>query len=128
MSIAALLLLLVYLALVAILTPREINFLRGVPQPQRGVFIAQDVLLQVCILLVLVPAIMFPRFTTQQGAYLALVLIIAGFTLLWITLVWMLVARQRYVHQLLRDATRESREQLARLGSQLKENQEENGE
>lgn len=128
MSIAALLLLLVYVALVAILTPRELSFLSGVPQPPRGTFIAQDVLLQVCILLVLVPAVLFPRFASQQAAYIALIVIIVGFTLLWITVIWMVVARQRYIHQILRDATQESREQLAKLSSQLIENQEENGE
>jgi hypothetical protein len=128
MSIAALLMLLVYVAVAAILTPRELTFLSSVAQPQRGFFIAQDVILQVCILLVLVPAVLYPRFVSQPAAYIALIVIIVGFTLLWITIVWMVVGRQRYIHQILREATRESREQLARLSSQLNKEQEENGE
>ena len=40
------------------------------------------------------PAVVYPRLDTRQEAFIALIVIIAGFTLLWITAVWMIVARQ----------------------------------
>lgn len=128
LPIAASLLLLIYLAALAVLAPREINFISGVPRPQRTTFIAQDVLLQLCILMVLVPALLLPSLNSLSTARLALIVVITGFGLLWLTVIWMVFARQRYIHQLLRDATRDSREHLDQLRSQLDQQQEDNRE
>jgi hypothetical protein len=128
LQIASSLLLLIYLGALAILAPRELNFLSGVPREQRAAFIAQDLILQLCILMVLVPSLMLTGLDSMESTRLALIVVVTGFGLLWLTIIWMVYARQRYVHQLLRDATRESREQLERLKSQLEQNREENGE
>jgi len=128
LPIAASLLLAIYLAALAVLAPRELSFINGVPRPQRASFIVQDVLLQLCILMVLVPALLLPGLGSLGATRLALAVIIAGFGLLWLTVIWMMLARQRYIHQLLRDATRDSRKQLERLKSELDRQQEENGD
>jgi type VI protein secretion system component VasK len=128
LPIAASLLLAIYLAALAVLAPRELSFINSLPRAQRASFIVQDVLLQLCIFMVLVPALMLPGLGSLVATRFALAVIIAGFGLLWLTVIWMMLARQRYVHQLLRDATRESREQLEKLKSKLEHHQEDNGE
>jgi hypothetical protein len=128
LPIASSLLLLIYLAALAILAPRELSFISSIPRGQRAAFIAQDVILQLCILMVLVPSLLLTRLDSLSSTRLALITVVTGFALLWLTVIWMVYARQRYVHQLLRDATRESREHLEQLKSKLEENQEENGD
>jgi hypothetical protein len=128
LPIASSLLLLIYLAALAILAPRELSFISSISRGQRAAFIAQDVILQLCILMVLVPSLLLTRLDSLSSTRLALITVVTGFALLWLTVIWMVYARQRYVHQLLRDATRESREHLEQLKSKLEENQEENGD
>jgi hypothetical protein len=128
LPIASSLLLLIYLAALAILAPRELSFINSIPRGRRAAFIAQDVILQLCILMVLVPSLLLTRLDSLSSTRLALITVVTGFALLWLTVIWMVYARQRYVHQLLRDATRESREHLEQLKSKLEQYQEENGD
>jgi len=128
LPLAASLLLLIYLAALAILAPRELSFLSSVPRAQRAAFIAQDIILQLCILMVLVPSLLLAGLDSLASTRLALIVVVSGFALLWLTVIWMAYARQRYVHQLLRDATQESREHLEQIKSKLEQKQEENGE
>jgi hypothetical protein len=108
--IAASVLLAAYLATAAILLPREMSFLAGVPQPQRGKFIAMDVVIQLCVLAVLLPSIVLERLNL-----VALIVVVAGFTVLWI--VAAINARSRYIYtnKILKDSMQETRKQLERL-------------
>lgn len=119
MQPVALIFLVLYLAAVAILTPRELVFLREAPPPRRSWFIVQDVLLQISIMAVLVPCA-----STAELTLTRIVIVVGGFTVLWIVTVWMVVARQQYVHHLLREARREGERQLRSLSEQLKDEQE----
>ena len=119
MQQVALVLLVLYLAAAVVLLPRELVFLREVAQPRRSWFIVQDALLQLSILAVLVPSASAPRLDLTR-----MVIVLAGFTLLWIVAIWMSLARQTYVHHLLREARRESEQQLQRVKQKLEDERE----
>ncbi len=108
--IAASVLLAVYLATAAILLPREMNFLASVSQPQRGKFIAMDVVIQLCVLAVLLPSIILERLTLAS-----LYTIVAGFTVLWIVAAINVRSRYIYTNKILKDSMLETRKQLERL-------------
>jgi hypothetical protein len=118
MQPAAMLLLVLYLAAVLILLPRELAFLRDVKSIRRWWFIVQDVLLQASILLVLVPCAISKQLDIGRITVVA-----TGFLMLWVVAVWMIVARQRYVHQMLRAVRDESDRQIKELhrSTKLKE-------
>lgn len=119
MQQVALLLLVFYLASAAILLPREAAFLRAVEQPRRTSFVVQDVLLQLSILAVLVPCASAAELDLAR-----VTIVLAGFTLLWIVAIWMVWARQSYVQHLLREARRDSEQQLKRIKQQLQDQRE----
>lgn len=118
MQPAAMLLLVLYLAAVLILLPRELAFLRDVKSIQRLWFIVQDVLLQVSILLVLVPCAISKQLDIGKITVVA-----TGFVVLWVVAIWMITARQRYVHQMLKAMRDESERQIKELhrSTKLKE-------
>jgi len=119
MQQVALVLLVLYLAAAVVLLPRELAFLREVAQPRRTWFLVQDLLLQLSILAVLVPSASAAELDLRR-----MVVVLAGFTLLWIVAIWMSLARQSYVHHLLREARRESEQQLQRIKEQLEDERE----
>jgi hypothetical protein len=99
MQLAALALLMLYLAAAGMLLPREIAFLREVEPLPRVQFIVIDVLLQIGILTVLLPCA-----TQPQLSLTAVVVVLSGFALLWVVAIWMVFARRRYVYRLLTGA------------------------
>jgi hypothetical protein len=93
MQLAAGVMLVVYIAAVFILLPRELRFLRSTEPEYRGRFIFLDFLLQFCILLVLVPCILSPQLNRKS-----MMMILSGFTGLWLTVG--AIAYLRYVYTL----------------------------
>lgn len=119
MQQVALVLLVLYFAAAAVLLPRELVFLREVELPRRNWFLVQDLMLQLSILAVLVPSASAPQLDLTR-----MVIVLAGFTMLWIVAIWMSLARQSYVHHLLREARRESEQQLQRVRQKLEDERE----
>jgi len=118
MQPAAWVLLAVYGAVALVLLPRELQFLASVKGPQKASFIAQDILLQVCVLLVLVPSAL-----SKSWSLVSVTLVMIGFTLLWIVAAWMAFSRRRYVNQLLEESRREGAELLDELARKIREHQ-----
>lgn len=118
--LAASVLLVAYLATAAVLFSRELTFLAGVEQPQRGRFIAMDLVIQVCVLAVLLPNVILPKLNLVW-----LYVVVTAFTVLWI--VAAINARSRYIYttRILKDSMQESKRQLERL---LKEKRGEGGQ
>lgn len=96
MQLAALVLLALYALTAALLLPREAMFLRGVQQPYRRLFVAQDILMQVCILATLVPCVVLSRLGLA-----ALYTVLLGFAGMWFTAIWAAVARYSYTYRIL---------------------------
>jgi hypothetical protein len=96
MQLAAGVMLLIYVAVFAMLLPRELRFLRGTEQPYRRRFIFLDILLQVCILLVLVPCVVSPQLTPRL-----LLLILSGFSGLWLVVLALAYLRYVYTYRIL---------------------------
>ena len=118
MQPVALVLLVVYAGAALIMLPREIQFLAGVPSPAKGQFITQDILLQASILLVLLPSALSPKLTVT-----GITLVLAGFSVLWVVVIWMVAARRIYVNRLLEESRREGAELLAELNQRIREQQ-----
>jgi hypothetical protein len=113
LHLAAGLLLVLYLAALAVLTPRELAFLRGVNAQVRGRFILQDLLIQASVLSVLLPSAFLP--SLGLSAFIA---IGAGFGGLWLFTIWAGFSRYAYAFRLLVAAQKEAAEQLARRQAQ----------
>ena len=96
MQLAALILLALYALTAALLLPREATFLRGVQQPHRRLFMAQDVLMQACILATLLPCVLFSRLGLG-----ALYTVLLGFSGMWFTAIWAAVSRYSYTYRIL---------------------------
>jgi hypothetical protein len=96
MQLAALLILVLFATASGVLLPRELNFLRGVTQPHRRLFIAQDILLHFSIVLTLVPCA-----ATSQLRAVSFTLVLAGFLLMWGTAIWAAAARYSYTYKVL---------------------------
>lgn len=114
--LAALLLLVLYAAVAVVLLFREITFLRKVDPPTRRLFVAQDILIQVCVLLVLLPCAVMPQLPLT-----GLFIVTAGFALLWLVVIWTAFARYAYVARLLKHARKESEQKLKELVERLRE-------
>jgi hypothetical protein len=96
MQLAAGVMLLLYLAAVALLLPREMRFLRSAEPPYRQRFIFLDILLQACILLVLVPCLVSSRLNRMT-----LTLILSGFSGLWLVVLSLAYLRYVYTYRIL---------------------------
>ena len=119
--IPAMILLVVYLAAVVVLLPRELRFLREVGNPAtRRIFIVQDLFLQVCILGVLVPAILMKGVNEENGRLLGFLLILS-MSGLWLCTVWAAWSRWVYTCRILSEGSRRSAEELRRMQELLKE-------
>ena len=119
--IPALILLVVYLAAVVILLPREIRFLREVkPDSTRRIFIVQDIFLQICILGMLIPAIMLKGVSLSNVTLLGTLLMLS-FTGLWICLVWAFLSRMIYTRRILSEGSKRSAAELRRIQELLRQ-------
>jgi len=115
--LAALIMLALYAAVALMLVPRELTFLRGVEQPAyRRRFIWQDILIQVGILAVLLPSAILPTATIG-----GLVIIVAGFTLLWIAAIWAAFSRYSYTYRILLKLRDEDRHRLQEFVEQYQQ-------
>jgi hypothetical protein len=123
MQLAAAALLMLYLAAVAILLPREIAFLREVEPATRAHFIIIDVLLQVGILTVLLPCATRPRLSLAT-----VVVVLSGFALLWVVAIWMMFARRLYVYRLLKAARDENEQRIKDAAAKAKQAKEDTGD
>jgi len=119
--IPAMILLVIYLAAVVILLPREIRFLAEVAsKTTRRIFIVQDLFLQICILGVLVPAILLKGVNLQNGRLLGLLLILS-MSGLWLCTIWAAWSRYIYTCRILSDGSRRSAEELRRIQELLRQ-------
>lgn len=119
--IPAMILLVVYLAAVVILLPRELRFLSEVKNPAtRRIFIVQDLFLQVCILGVLIPAILMKGVNEQNGRLLGLLLVLAT-SGLWLCTLWAGWSRYVYTCRILSEGSRRSADELRKIQDLLRE-------
>lgn len=116
MQLAALVLLLLYLLTAALLLPREATFLRGVQLPHRRLFIAQDVLMQLCILATLLPCVIFSRLGLA-----ALYTVLVGFAGMWFTAIWAAVSRYSYTYRILLGQKGDLSQRLKEIFDKVKE-------
>ena len=104
---AALVLLAVFASACLALLPRELAFIRGAGRPWQARFILQDALIIFSILAVLLPSSL-----AEQLSQAALLFVLAGFTVLWIAVIWAAASRYGYVRQLLKAARDEGEARL----------------
>lgn len=119
MKQGALVLLALFIAAVLIMLPREIRFLAGVDSRRRWQFLVLDILLVATVLAILIPSTIVEQFSLT-----GLSIMMGLFILLWVVAIWMGIARQRYVKQLLADYQRENEELLRQAVAKIKEEQE----
>lgn len=100
--LAAGVLLVLYAATLAVLTPRELRFLSGVEPAWRWRFLLQDLLIQAGVLLVLLPAALLAELSLA-----GFILLGVGFMLMWGAALWAAVARYVYIYRILLNAHRE---------------------
>ncbi|MCB1215932.1 hypothetical protein KDL44_00965 [bacterium] len=116
----ALILLVVYIAAVVILLPRELRFLRDVQNTTtRRIFIVQDLFIQVCILGVLIPAVLMKGVNDSNNELLGLLLMLS-MTGLWLCVVWTGWSRWVYTCRILSDGSKRSADELRRIQELLK--------
>jgi hypothetical protein len=116
MQMAALVLLGVYFATAAVLLPRELAFLRGVDPPARRLFIVQDVLCQVSMLLVLLPCALYAKLTREL-----LAVVVAGFGGGWAAALWTAISRYAYTYHVLLGPRKEQQQRLREIFDKLKQ-------
>ncbi len=116
MQLAASILLAVYLATGLLLLPREMAFLRGVEQPRRKLFLVQDLLLQLSILLTLIPCM-----CTQRLQLPAMYTVLAGFIALWAIALWAAISRYSYTYRVLLGQRAELSERLQDIFAKVKQ-------
>ena len=116
MRVAAGILLAFYVGVAAAISFRELRFLGSVEPGQRRIFAAQDILLQLAILGVLLPCAIAPGPSKPL-----FVLIMSAFTLLWIAALWAGAARSLYTYRLMLGvrAERKEFEEILRRGERL---------
>jgi hypothetical protein len=95
-QLAASALLLAYLVLVAVLLPRELRFIAGVEGYWKRLFIFQDALITLCILLTLLPVMAVPQL--QLAGFITL---LTGFIGMWASALWAGVSRYVYTYRVL---------------------------
>jgi hypothetical protein len=110
MKPAALVMLVLFAAACAIFLPREFSFIRGAGRAWQGLFYAQDALIIVSVLAVLLPCVIARQLTAPL-----LVTVLSGFTLLWVSAIWAATSRYSYVRQLLQSAREEEEAKLRAL-------------
>lgn len=113
----------VYLAVAVIQFGRESRFLAGVEGSARVMFILQDILIQLAVLLCLLPVTLAPK--AEKTVLLASV---SGMGLLWIVGIWTMITRRMYTYRLLLGAHSEAQKQIADLIKQRRESQEQQPE
>jgi len=90
------LMLILYIVLAAVYGHRELAFLGGLASNQRRNFLLLDLLIQAAVLVVLLPCIL------ASGPSLSLfTLILTGFGLLWILVIWNGVARSLFAYKMM---------------------------
>ena len=118
--LGASLLLLAYAVVVMAVLPREIGFIRSVDEAfWRRSFIVQDVIIQLGVLLVLVPCVLFPeRLSRELWPY---TVIISGVALLWGGWLWAALSRYSYTYRLLTRSTQDFEQRQRELIEGMKE-------
>jgi hypothetical protein len=97
MRLAALAIMAVYLIFALALFPREAQFLRGVEQGrQRTLFIVQDLLLQGCALVLLLPLVL-----SSHASRALFITAFSAFGALWAVVLWVGATRYAYTWNLL---------------------------
>jgi hypothetical protein len=97
MRLAALVLLAAYLVFALALFPREAQFLRGLETArQRGHFIAQDLLLQLSVL-----ALLLPLGLSRYPSRMLFATAFSAFGALWVVVLWVGASRYAYTWRLL---------------------------
>lgn len=116
MQLAALILLAVYCATALMLLPRELAFLRSVEPAARRLFIVQDALCQLCMLLVLLPCAIFPKLSREL-----LILVMVAFGGGWAAALWTAVSRYAYAYHVLLGPRKEQQQRLREIFDKLKQ-------
>jgi hypothetical protein len=118
MQVSAWVLLGIYAALALLLLPRELRFLRDAEPSYRRRFAALDIALQLCVLLVLLPCGLVPKLTPKL-----MVVILSGFSGLWLVILAMSYLRYIYTYRMLAQSVSKYAGETERLLQQQREAQ-----